>query len=644
SSFLPKPINVSFTSVNLRNVLRWDPGNGTSDGTHFTVEYAIYGETTEVSKGKGGRWRAAHQCTDIVRTWCDLSVETWAEEEGYYARVRALGKKSTSKWTVTKRRFDPKWETIFGPPLVSVEIENNSAIVTLKGPMRYSPNNHTPPLSMKAIYSRMSYNLSIYNIYRNQMHHFPVETNTYKYQLLDYNTEYCFFAKSRFLSIPVQCTSSAWHCIITPQDPVIKQLQRVVVGIVVPFLCICIIVLISYPLYNYLAGKGQKSPFTLNRVSFHPNPLVLFPDKVNLEITRIIADKPPPAIDIPSIIAYPQNRYSPQVTDVPREPEEPMNDLSIDYGSVIMAPKVKVHGEADTRQRKHKRGYAVNNLTDEHQKCADSDKKKDVNVKDDNAAGGYKPQTQRFGQSPIVEPAETKVSTLLQTRPRSQGNLALLTQTRAPIQSNETSVSDKQTTGCSMEPSNLFFNNTPQTDTFNYHLNLPSLKEGVKKEELEAGEQKQNQCENVPLLSDYASQNIPNMPTVHSQQSDCLSDDYGFLFSAAAQKAEAVVEMEKGARCSNRNPEIMKLVLPWMEMSNNKEERLGGMPSSERETEGKIAGNCKEMYTTRSHLKLESVLIRQASDEEARPQVEGELGSEADDILSKWDLVISMDA
>ncbi|MEQ2205432.1 hypothetical protein XENOCAPTIV_029216, partial [Xenoophorus captivus] len=138
--------------------------------------------------------------------------------------------------------------------------------------------------------------------------------------------------------------------------------------------------------------------------------------------------------------------------------------------------------------------------------------------------------------------------------------------------------------------------------------------------------------------------NIPNMPTVLSQQSDCLSDDYGFLFSAAAQKAEAVVEMEKGARCSNRNPEIMKLVLPWMEMSNNKEERLGGMPSSERETEGKIAGNCKEMYTTRSHLKLESVLIRQASDEEARPQVEGELGSEADDILSKWDLVISMDA
>ncbi|KAK5606755.1 hypothetical protein CRENBAI_016100 [Crenichthys baileyi] len=521
SSSPPKPINVSFTSVNLRNVLHWVPGNGTPDGTHFTVEYAIYGEITEVNKGRRGHWRAAHQCANIVRTWCDLSVETWAEEEGYYARVRALGKKSTSKWIVTKRRFDPKWDTIFGPPLVSVEIENNSAIVTLKGPMRYSPNNHTPPLSMKEIYSRMSYNLSIYNIYRNQTHHFPVETSTYKYQLLDYNTEYCFFAKSRFLSIPVQCKSSAWHCIITPQDPVIKQLQQVVVGIVVPFLCICIIVLISYPLYNYLAGKGQKSPFTLNRVSFHPNPLVVFPDNVNLEITRIIADKPPPGIDIPSITPYPQYRYSQQVTDVPREPEEPMNDLSIDYGSVFMAPKVKLHGEADTRQRKHERGHAVNNLTDEHQKCAGSYKKKDVNIKDDHAA-------------------------------------------------------------------------------------------------------------------DYALQNIPTMPTVHSQRSDCLSDDYGVL--------EAVVEMENGARCSNRNPEIMKLVLPWMEMSNNKEEELGGMPSSERETEGKIVGNCKEMYMTRSHLKLESVLIRQASDEEARPQVEGELGSEADDILSKWHLVISMDA
>ena len=34
---------------------------------------------------------------------------------------------------------------------------------------------------------------------------------------MDYNTEYCFSAKAKFLSMPVQCHSSAWHCITTPQ-------------------------------------------------------------------------------------------------------------------------------------------------------------------------------------------------------------------------------------------------------------------------------------------------------------------------------------------------------------------------------------------------------------------------------------------
>lgn len=51
-----------------------------------------------------------------------------------------------------------------------------------------------------------------------------------------------------------------------PADPVIDQLQRVVVGIVVPTLFLCIIVLAGYLLYNYLSGKDQKSPFILVRL------------------------------------------------------------------------------------------------------------------------------------------------------------------------------------------------------------------------------------------------------------------------------------------------------------------------------------------------------------------------------------------
>uniref|UniRef100_A0A3B5LQK1 Fibronectin type-III domain-containing protein n=1 Tax=Xiphophorus couchianus TaxID=32473 RepID=A0A3B5LQK1_9TELE len=481
SSSPPKPINVSFSSVNLRNVLHWFPGNGTPEGTLFTVQYAI--------KGKREHWRAVDQCTKIIRTWCDLSAETRDEEERYYARVRALGRNSSSKWTETNKRFDPKSETILGPPLVSVEIENNSAVVTINGPVRYSPNNHTPALTMKTIYHRMSYNLSIFSTHRNQVLHFPVENSLFKYHMMDYNTEYCFSAKSRFLSIPLQSMSSVWHCITTPQDPIIMQLQRVVVGIVVPSLCICIIVLVSYLLYNYLSGKEQTSPPIL-------------------------------------------------------------------------------------------------------------------------------PQAETFGQSPT----QTEVSALLQRLPCSPGPPVLPSQTQAPTQSNQRSFSDKQTIDNNTESSALWFTKNLQTGTFNVHLNLPLLKEEGKREEIKGGEQKQNQCENVPLLSEYASQVIPTMPTVHSQRSDCLSDEYGALIQAK----EAEAGHFKRVMCSNWNPEDMQEMLPMPGMTFNVNERLGGMQPSDSGKEDNIGGTFEGMYMTRNHLKLENVLLRQTSDEEAGSQIEEE--------------------
>lgn len=33
---------------------------------------------------------------------------------------------------------------------------------------------------------------------------------------MEYDTEYCFSAKTKFLSMPVQCQSSEWHCVTTP--------------------------------------------------------------------------------------------------------------------------------------------------------------------------------------------------------------------------------------------------------------------------------------------------------------------------------------------------------------------------------------------------------------------------------------------
>uniref|UniRef100_A0A3P9LN56 Fibronectin type-III domain-containing protein n=1 Tax=Oryzias latipes TaxID=8090 RepID=A0A3P9LN56_ORYLA len=233
-SFPPSPINVSFSSVNLRNVLHWLPGQDTPNDTHFTVQYAIYGES--VDGGNQLKWMAVRQCTAIVRTWCDLSAQTSDLDDGYYARVRSVVRKKSSKWTGLQRRFDPKEETRLGPPLITVEVHNNTATITLKGPMRYQLNNQTTAISMAEIYTHMTYNLSVHNTHLEQMvrtdservflqHHYVLQKGFFKYRLLSYNTKYCFSAQSRLLFMPIECQRSAWYCITTAQGIIDLKLK-----------------------------------------------------------------------------------------------------------------------------------------------------------------------------------------------------------------------------------------------------------------------------------------------------------------------------------------------------------------------------------------------------------------------------------
>ncbi|XP_029281719.1 interleukin-20 receptor subunit alpha [Cottoperca gobio] len=356
SSSPPSPINVIFSSVNLKNVLQWFPGSGTPDDTHFIVQYAIYGESVEGSEGRRVHWRKVRRCTEIVRSWCDLSNETKDLEQGYYARVRAVSRRASSKWVLTGRRFDPKTDTSFGPPLVSVEIEDNNAIITLKGPMRYPPNNHTQAVFMQTLYPHMIYNLSIVNTRRRHIHHSLMDSHSYKFRLMEYNTEYCFSAKTSFLYMPAHCLSSAWHCITTPQDPVIGQLQRVVVAIIVPSVCICMMVVVGYLLYRYLSGKGQKSPYILNPPAFHQTSLTFPPEKPKLLVITIIKDlHPDPEAPPPG--------YAFQRPQTPPALEEPWDDLSVDYGFTAAAPNLDARGEDR------------NNTKVQHEKCAAYEKK-----------------------------------------------------------------------------------------------------------------------------------------------------------------------------------------------------------------------------------------------------------------------------
>ncbi|XP_070781737.1 interleukin-20 receptor subunit alpha isoform X2 [Enoplosus armatus] len=605
SSSPPSPINVIFSSANLRNIVQWLPGNGTSDDTHFTVQYAIYGDSVEGSKGRQVHWRAVRQCTEIVRTWCDLSNETRDLEQGYHARVRAVSGRASSKWAFTRRRFDPHSDTTFGPPLVYVEIEDNSAIITLKGPMRYQPNNHTPGVSMATLYPHMTYNLSIHNTRRSQTSYFPVVSSTYKYRLMEYDTDYCFSAKTRFISMPFQCQSSVWQCITTPPDPVIDQLKK-------------------------------------NPPSFHPPP-VTFPSE-NLNILLFTIIKP----DIKSGIsdracpkprphsADPPPGYAPQRAETP-EPEEPWDDLSIDYGFIGVAPRIDVGGGEEERGRRCGRGEDGNNLK----------------LEDGHSAGVYAPQvksilSQKSTHTCSQTHAQTEMSTLLQAHACSWVNSIKPNQTQEPLLSFQGAT--KREEGREEEDGEfpgLFINKTPQTDLFHIPVNLQTKKEGGMGEEMDGNidgvVEEGSECEEVPLLSAYATQNIKGMPTSCTDQSDFLPDDYGVLRLATDD------DEEEGAIRIDWDPKTRKLVLPEMAMAFDKEGGLDGLMQGEKESENRVGGEEKEEeeYVRKSELRLENVMVRQASEEEAEAQREmergGETGWEADDILTKWNLVISMD-
>lgn len=71
-----------------------------------------YGDSVVDSKGRRVHWRAVQRCTEIVQSWCDLSKEMWDLEQGYYARVRAVSGRASSKWALTQR-FDPKSDSKF---------------------------------------------------------------------------------------------------------------------------------------------------------------------------------------------------------------------------------------------------------------------------------------------------------------------------------------------------------------------------------------------------------------------------------------------------------------------------------------------------------------------------------------------------
>ncbi|KAJ0026970.1 hypothetical protein NQD34_017970 [Periophthalmus magnuspinnatus] len=320
-SSTPNPTNVTFASENFRNILKWSPGYGTPADTKYSVRYAIYGDSLE----KRVHWRTALRCTEISRTWCDLSVETSDLEHGYFAKVRAVSQKRHSKWVETPNRFDPKIETEFGPPHVSLEVDDKYVIISMEGPMRYLPHNHTSQVSMATLYPHMTYNLSIHNTHTGVIRHFTLSSKQFKYRIVDQGIEYCFSAKTKIEDrhMPSKHHSSAWHCIATPKVPLIDRLEKIIICTTVSVVLLCLLAVGGYVLHKYLSGTDQRSPYILNP-TFYPPPLPIPSENFNIIVIPVNTFFP--KVNMPNSL-LPNPSLAPERHRAPRK-------TSVDYGFV----------------------------------------------------------------------------------------------------------------------------------------------------------------------------------------------------------------------------------------------------------------------------------------------------------------------
>ncbi|KAJ8008997.1 hypothetical protein DPEC_G00084230 [Dallia pectoralis] len=324
------PEGVHFTSVNLRNIVQWRHGKDTPNDTHYTVEYAIYGDMVDTG-AKEVHWRVKKQCVNIPQTWCDLSNETTDLDEIYYARVKAVGPNLTSRWSFSPKRFYPKFDTTFGPPIVKLVVKENRVTVKLKGPMRWKTGNQTKDYSMFKFFLEMTYTLFVYDNRSNKTQHFTMGKKSFEYGLLTYETEYCFSAKAQFLSFPSHVSER--QCQTTPSDPFYGQLLLMAMGIAVPsVICLFILILVGCLVHHFIFGRKQRRPSSLG-ISTGPKPQQTFcPEQaVTVNVIMVTVVKPDTIPDVnhrPEL--KPQLSYTAQQVPEREAPQE--GPTETDYG------------------------------------------------------------------------------------------------------------------------------------------------------------------------------------------------------------------------------------------------------------------------------------------------------------------------
>ncbi|XP_016021345.2 interleukin-20 receptor subunit alpha isoform X3 [Rousettus aegyptiacus] len=232
SGGLPKPTNITFLSINMKNILQWRPPEGLPGvEVTYTMQYFIrYGQK---------KWLNKSECRNISRTYCDLSAETSDYEHQYYAKVKAIWGTNCSKWAETGR-FYPFLEK------------------------KWKKNPEESSISMQQIYSNLKYNVSVYNTKSNRTWSQCVTNHTLMISWLEPDTLYCILVESFVPGPPRLAQPSQKQCVSTLKDQTSALKVKIIFWYVLPTSVIVFIFsVMGFSMYRYIHVGKEKHPANL---------------------------------------------------------------------------------------------------------------------------------------------------------------------------------------------------------------------------------------------------------------------------------------------------------------------------------------------------------------------------------------------
>lgn len=327
---------------------------------------------------------------------------------------------------------------------------------------------------------------------------------------------------------------------------------------------------------------------------------------------------------------------------MPHDPEQPWDDLAGSYGFVEVDPQHNNEKDNGVVEEQHDNGADGNHRKVRLQNNTSGQSSED---RDQISDGGCSAGVNAAQAGPVhtCPQEDFEVSILKQAQACLQMNSLIRTQALA-----DQGATHREVAGEMEDNSFPLITKDPQTGLFHLSLNPQTKKEGDLGKKMRMGDEESDR-QRVRLP--YASQNTRDMPAAHNDRNeDCFPDNCGVVRPAVRDKEknddeQEEDEQEEGTIFVNWDPRTRKLVVPEYGVA-----RKGGMNwllQGDEEWDSRV--EVEEGVTpVTEKLLLENVFVRQTSEEEAEAQAKRETGRETEceaeeDILTKWDLVISMD-